>query len=150
MCLYCQLSSPDATERAWASASISNLIVSSSTNLRLLLSKGAVAGLIKLLSDEKREVVEEALGTLRQISFCLVSNGYLSVYRNLCTVELDVCQEYVQYDILTPLSKLLPNIVTVIDDVIKDTPLRDEEDQDRRMGIWDVAENFICFIWSLG
>lgn len=68
----------------------------------------------------------------------------------MCTVELDVCQEYVQYDILTPLSKLLPNIVAVIDDVIKDTPLRDEEDQDRRMGIWDVAENFICIIWSLG
>ncbi|ORE09803.1 ARM repeat-containing protein [Rhizopus microsporus var. microsporus] len=129
-----KLSSPDATERAWAAASISNLIVSSSTNLKLLLSKGAVVGLIKLLSDEKREVVEEALGTLR----------------NLCTVELDVCQEYVQYDILTPLSKLLPNITAVINDVIKDTPLRDEEDQDRRMGIWDVAENFICIIWSLG
>lgn len=37
----------------------------SDENLKLLLSKGVVGSLIKLLGDETREVVEEALGTLR-------------------------------------------------------------------------------------
>jgi len=39
--------------------------MSNDANLKLLLSKGVVGGLIKLLSDGTREVVEEALGTLR-------------------------------------------------------------------------------------
>jgi hypothetical protein len=39
--------------------------MSSDANLKLLLSKGIVSSLIKLLNDETREVVEEALGTLR-------------------------------------------------------------------------------------
>jgi hypothetical protein len=59
------LASPDATERGWAAACISNLIMSSDANLKLLLSKGVVGSLIKLLTDDTREVAEEALGTLR-------------------------------------------------------------------------------------
>ncbi|KAG1468335.1 hypothetical protein G6F56_003891 [Rhizopus delemar] len=128
-----KLSSPDATERGWAAASISNLILSKDVNLKLVLSNGVVGSLIKLLSDEKREVVEEALGTLR----------------NMCTVEPEVCEEYFQKDILTSLSNLLPDISNVIDCVLKNTPISDHADQDKRNSIWDVAENFIYIIWTL-
>lgn len=62
-----QLTAPDATERGWAAACISNLIMSSDANLKLFLSKGVVGKLINLLSDNTREVVEEALGTLRYV-----------------------------------------------------------------------------------
>ncbi|KAI8644157.1 armadillo-type protein [Parasitella parasitica] len=128
-----KLSSPDATERGWAASSVSNLIMSNRQNLNLLLSKGVVGGLIRLLSDTTREVVEEALGTLR----------------NLCAVDPDVCQEYFSKDILTPLSSMLPQISQIIDLVLTNAPLVDTADQDRRSSIWDVAENFICIIWSL-
>ncbi|KAI7904755.1 armadillo-type protein [Cokeromyces recurvatus] len=128
-----KLSSIDSTERGWAAACVSNLVMSNPANLKLLLSKGVVGQLIKLLSDETREVVEEALGTLR----------------NLCTVDPDVCQEYFAKDILTPLSALLPQISQTIDLVLKDAPLVDKADQDKRTSVWDVAENFIYIIWSL-
>ncbi|CAO3613695.1 unnamed protein product [Mucor fragilis] len=128
-----KLSSPDATERGWAAACISNLVLSNDANLKLLLSKGVVGGLIKLLSDDTREVVEEALGTLR----------------NLCAVDPDVCQEYFSKDILTPLSNMLPQISQIIDLVLTNAPLADTADHDRRSTIWDVAENFICIIWGL-
>lgn len=128
-----KLNSPDSTERGWAAACISNLIMASDANLKLLLSKGVVGSLIKLLSDDTREVVEEALGTLR----------------NMCSVDPEVCQEYFAKDILTPLSVMLPQISQVIDLVLKDAPLADTADQDRRSSIWDVAENFIYIIWSL-
>ncbi|KAI9364803.1 armadillo-type protein [Pilaira anomala] len=128
-----KLTSPDATERGWAAACVSNLIMGSDANLKLLLSKGVVGSLINLLGDDTREVVEEALGTLR----------------NLCALEPDVCQEYFAKDILTPLSLILPQISQVIDLVLRDAPLVDNSDQDRRSSIWDVAENFIYIIWSL-
>ncbi|KAI9247342.1 armadillo-type protein [Sporodiniella umbellata] len=128
-----KLSSPDATERGWAAASISNLVLSSNANLKLVLSNGGVGGLIKLLSDEKREVIEEALGTLR----------------NMCTVEPDVCQEYFQKDIIGSLAKLLPDIICVIDNTLKNTPVSDHADQDKRTSIWDVTENFIYIVWTL-
>ncbi|GAA5801878.1 hypothetical protein HPULCUR_007335 [Helicostylum pulchrum] len=128
-----KLASLDATERGWAAACVSNLIMGSDENLKLLLSKGVVGSLIKLLSDETREVVEEALGTLR----------------NLCALEPEVCQEYFSKDILTPLGVILPQISQVIDLVLRDAPFVDNADQDRRSSIWDVAENFIYIIWSL-
>ncbi|KAI8094205.1 armadillo-type protein [Thamnidium elegans] len=128
-----KLTSLDATERGWAAACVSNLIMGSDENLKLLLSKGVVGSLIKLLSDETREVVEEALGTLR----------------NLCALEPEVCQEYFAKDILTPLGVILPQISQVIDLVLRNAPFVDNADQDRRSSIWDVAENFIYIIWSL-
>ncbi|KAG1051768.1 hypothetical protein G6F43_006048 [Rhizopus delemar] len=129
-----KFTSPDAAERAWAAASISNLILSNDTYLKLFLSKGVVGSLINLLSDEKREVVEEALGTLR----------------NMCTIEPEVCQEFFQKNILTALNNLLPDISHVIDCVLKDAPLSDLADQDKRTSIWDVTENVIYIIWTLG
>ncbi|KAI7895572.1 armadillo-type protein [Mucor mucedo] len=128
-----KLSSPDATERGWAAACVSNLILANHDNLKLLLPKGVVGLLIKLLSDDVHEVVEEALGTLR----------------NMCSVDPEVCREYFSKDILTPLSVMLPQISQVIDSVLKDTPFVDTVDQDKRSAIWDVAENFIYIIWSL-
>jgi hypothetical protein len=59
------LTSADTNERIWAVASISQLIMSNSANLKLVYSSGLVDSLIKLLGDEQREVVEETLGTLR-------------------------------------------------------------------------------------
>ncbi|KAI8372651.1 armadillo-type protein [Choanephora cucurbitarum] len=128
-----KLSSLDATERGWAASSISHLVLSSPNNLKLLLSRGVVGSLIQLLNDQSREVVEEALGTLR----------------NLCAVDPDVTKEYFSKDILTPLSTLLPQISQVIDLVLSDAPIADAQDQDRRGSIWDVAENYIYIIWSL-
>ncbi|KAI8975665.1 armadillo-type protein [Mycotypha africana] len=128
-----KLSSQDATERAWSAACISNLVLSNTANLKLLLSKGIVAQLIKLLGDDSREVVEESLGTLR----------------NICSIDPAVCHEYFAKGILTPLSAMLPQISHIIDLVLKDASLADEADQDRRTSIWDVAENFIYIIWSL-
>ncbi|KAI9473535.1 MAG: armadillo-type protein [Benjaminiella poitrasii] len=127
-----KLSSLNSTERGWAAACVSNFATSNPANLKLLLSKGIVGRLIQLLSDDTREVVEEALGALR----------------NICAVDPDVCQEYFAKDILTPLSALLPQISQTIDLVLKDAPLADIADQDRRSAVWDVAENFIYIIWS--
>jgi hypothetical protein len=64
-------------------------------------------------------------------------------------VDPDIAQEYFTKDILTPLSAMLPQIAGVIDLVLKDAPLADTADHDRRTSIWDVAENFIYIIWSL-
>ncbi|KAF7721012.1 hypothetical protein EC973_005562 [Apophysomyces ossiformis] len=128
-----KLSSPDSTERAWSAACISNLIMAGSATRKLLLSKGIIPTLIERLTDNQQEVVEEALGTLR----------------NLVAVEPEVAKEYYSRDILTPLATLLPKISNTIDLVLTNAPFADEADQERRRTVWDVAENFIYLIWSI-
>ncbi|KAG0166448.1 hypothetical protein DFQ28_007283 [Apophysomyces sp. BC1034] len=128
-----KLSSPDSTERAWSAACISNLVMAGSSTRKLLLSKGIVATLIERLTDSHQEVVEEALGTLR----------------NLVAVDPDVAKDYYARDILTPLAALLPKISNTINLVLTDAPFADEADQERRRTVWDVAENFVYLIWSI-
>lgn len=43
----------------------------------------------------------------------------------------------------------MSQITSTIDAVLKNAPLADEADQDRRRTIWDVAENFIHIVWSI-
>ncbi|KAI9266494.1 armadillo-type protein [Phascolomyces articulosus] len=128
-----KLSSPDATDRAWAAACVSNLVMAGPSVRKLLLSKGTVPLLLERLSDNQYEVLEESMGALR----------------NLVSVDPEVAKEYYKRDILTPFSVLLPKISQTIDLVLQNAPLTDEGDQDRRRTVWDLAENFIYVIWSL-
>ncbi|CAO3617277.1 unnamed protein product [Cunninghamella blakesleeana] len=128
-----QLSSIKPEERAWAAACISNLLMSNESTCQLLLSNRIVIKLIERLTDDSREVVEEALGTLR----------------NLASVEPSIVKEYYNRDILTPLSALLPQITQTIDRVLKKEPPVDEADKEERLSIWDFAENFIYIIWAI-
>ncbi|KAI7856788.1 armadillo-type protein [Circinella umbellata] len=128
-----KLSSPDATERAWAAACISNLVMAGPSVRKLLLSKGTVPLLLERLSDSQYEVLEESMGALR----------------NLVSVDPEVAKEYFKRDIITSFSTLLPKISQTIDLVLQNAPLTDEADQDRRRTIWDLAENFIYVIWSV-
>ncbi|KAG2225776.1 hypothetical protein INT45_011444 [Circinella minor] len=128
-----KLSSPDATERAWAAACVSNLVMAGPSVRKLLLSKGTVPLLLERLSDSQYEVLEESMGALR----------------NLVSVDPEVAKEYFKRDIITSFSTLLPKISQTIDLVLQNAPLTDEADQDRRRTIWDLAENFIYVIWSV-
>ncbi|CEP07957.1 hypothetical protein [Parasitella parasitica] len=128
-----RLSSEDPTERAWAAACISNLILANAATRKLLLSKGIVSTLIQRLADPQQEVRDESLGALR----------------NIASVEETVAKEYYTRNIMEPLSALLPQITQTIDMVLKKAPLEDEADGDRRKSIWDVTENFIYIIWCI-
>ncbi|KAI8138967.1 armadillo-type protein [Fennellomyces sp. T-0311] len=128
-----KLSNPDANERAWAAACVSNLVMAGPSVRKLMLSKGTVPLLLALLSDEQYEVLEESMGALR----------------NLVSVDPEVAKEYYKRDILTPLSVLLPKISHTIDLVLQKAPYTDEGDEGRRRTIWDLAENFIYVIWSI-
>lgn len=89
-----QLSSPDPSDRAWAAACVSNLIMAGSSVRKLLLSKGVIPLLLERLNDMQYEVLEESLGALR----------------NLAAVEPSVAREYYNRDILTALGALLPKV----------------------------------------
>ncbi|CAO0800124.1 unnamed protein product [Mucor circinelloides] len=128
-----RLSSENPTERAWAAACISNLILANASTRKLLLSKGIVPILIQRLSDPQQEVRDESLGALR----------------NIASVDNTVAKEYYTRNIMEPLSALLPQIIHTIDLVLKRAPLEDEADGDRRKSIWDVTENFIYIIWCI-
>ncbi|KAI7877836.1 ARM repeat-containing protein [Lichtheimia hyalospora FSU 10163] len=128
-----KLTSPDAGERAWAAACVSNLIMAGASVRKLLLSKGVIPLLLERLTDGQQEVLEESLGALR----------------NLVAVDPSVAREYYTRDILTPLAALLPKITQTLDQVLSDAPIVDEEDKGRRRTIWDTAENFIYIIWSI-
>ncbi|KAI8336346.1 armadillo-type protein [Chlamydoabsidia padenii] len=128
-----KLNSPTPADRAWAASCISNLIMSNESTRQLLLSKRIVVSLIERLTDDNQEVIEEVLGTLR----------------NLASVESTVVKEYYNRDILTPLASLLPRISHTLDNVLKNAPLEDVTDKERRQSIWDFAENFIYIIWAI-
>ncbi|CEG78122.1 hypothetical protein RMATCC62417_12775 [Rhizopus microsporus] len=117
-----KLTCDDATERAWAAACVSNLVISDASTRKVLLSKGIVPLLIERLGDDQQEVRDEALGALR----------------NLASVDHTVANEYYNRNIMQPLSTLLPQISQTIDDMIKGTPIQDDQDADRRRSIWDV------------
>ncbi|KAI9301750.1 armadillo-type protein [Cunninghamella echinulata] len=128
-----QLSSVKPEERAWAAACISNLLMSNEATRDLLLGNRIVVKLIERLTDDSREVVEEVLGTLR----------------NLASVAPTVVKEYYNRDILTHLSGLLPQLTQTLDRVLKKEPFVDEADKEQRVSIWDFAENFIYIIWAI-
>ncbi|KAI8380805.1 armadillo-type protein [Blakeslea trispora] len=128
-----RLSCDNPTERAWAAACISNLILSNAQTRKLLLTKGIVPILIQRLSDSHQEVRDESLGTLR----------------NLASVDTTVPKEYYSRNIMEPLSHMLPQIAATIHKVIQQQPIEDEADQERRLSIWDVTENFISIIWCI-
>ncbi|KAI9488024.1 armadillo-type protein [Zychaea mexicana] len=116
-----KLSAPDATERAWAAACVSNLVMAGTSVRKLLLSKGTIPLLLERLSDDQYEVLEESMGALRLV-FC---KGIFQA-------------RYPQ-----------SAISHTIDLVLQNAPLADEADQDRRRTIWDLAENFIYVVWSI-
>ncbi|ORX43716.1 ARM repeat-containing protein [Hesseltinella vesiculosa] len=128
-----KLSSADAGERSWAAACISNLVMSGESTRKLVLSKRIVPVLLERLTDDNQEVIEECLGTLR----------------NLASVEPTLVREYYNRDILTVLASLLPRITETIDLVLKNAPVKDEADKERRQSIWDFAENYIYIIWGI-
>ncbi|KAI8326715.1 armadillo-type protein [Choanephora cucurbitarum] len=128
-----RLSCDNPTERAWAAACISNLILSNAQTRKILLTKGIVPRLIERLGDSHQEVRDESLGTLR----------------NLASVDTTVSKEYYTRNIMEPLSHMLPQIANTINAVIQKEPIQDEADQERRNSIWDVAENFIYIIWCI-
>ncbi|KAI7868433.1 armadillo-type protein [Spinellus fusiger] len=115
-----KLSSPDPAERAWSAACISNLVMAGATTRKLLLSKGIVPTLIQRLTDNQQDVVEESLAN-----------------------------DYFARDILTPMIAMLPKISQTIDLVLRNAPVENEEDKDRRRTVWDLAENFIYILWNI-
>ncbi|KAI8987049.1 armadillo-type protein [Pilobolus umbonatus] len=128
-----KLTSDDPTNRIWAAACISNLILSNAATRKLMLSKGVVPLLINCLEDSVPEVREESLGTLR----------------NLIAVESTIAKEYYSRHILDKLTPLLSEISGTIDRVVQDAPIIDEEDQHKRSSIWDFTENYISIVWSI-
>ncbi|KAI8085753.1 armadillo-type protein [Gilbertella persicaria] len=128
-----RLSCDNPTERAWAAACISNLVISNAQTRKILLTKGIVPTLIQRLGDNQQEVRDESLGALR----------------NLVSVDNTIAKEYYSRNIMEPLSMLLPQIANTINSIVQKEPIQDEADQNRRTTIWDVAENFIYIIWCI-
>ncbi|KAI8083106.1 armadillo-type protein [Halteromyces radiatus] len=131
--LIAKLNAPNAADRAWSASCISNLVMANESTRKLLLTNRIVVSLIERLTDDNQEVIEEVLGTLR----------------NLASVEPTIVKEYYNRDILTPLAALLPRISHTLDLVLKNAPLEDDTDKERRQTIWDFAENFIYIIWTI-
>ncbi|CAG8651743.1 7721_t:CDS:10, partial [Acaulospora morrowiae] len=120
-----QLSSPDATERAWAASSVSNLVMGDKNICRLLLSNDLIRFLIERLTDSVYEVISEVLGTF------------------------EVCAEMYDKDILTPLIPLVSKVSIIIDNILRDIPPESDPIEGTRKTIWTFAENIIYIIWSL-
>ncbi|CAG8521791.1 435_t:CDS:10 [Diversispora eburnea] len=129
-----QLSSPEATERAWAASSASNLVMGDSKTRYLLLSNNLISILIERLTDSVYEVVNEALGTLRNLT--IVDN-------------VEVCVEMYDKDILTPLMMLASKGGMIVDNILREMPPESDPIKDARKTIWNFIENIICIIWSL-
>ncbi|KAK9701950.1 hypothetical protein K7432_011483 [Basidiobolus ranarum] len=129
-----KLSAPEAADRAWAAAGVSNLLLSDPKTRRLLLSKNLVALLIERLTDDNIDVLVEAAGALR----------------NLASIGGDeVCGELFNKNILSPIQSLVPKVSDTINDILNEVPPRSEEEKERRKSIWDFSDNIICIIWSL-
>lgn len=60
-----QLGAVEANDRAWACAAISNVFQTSLKARKLLLSRGAIQGLVERISDPEPECILEATGALR-------------------------------------------------------------------------------------
>ncbi|RHZ51285.1 hypothetical protein Glove_481g103 [Diversispora epigaea] len=129
-----QLSSPKATERAWAASSASNLVMGDSKTRHLLLSNNLISILIERLTDSVYEVVNEALGTLRNLT--IVDN-------------VEVCVEMYDKNILTPLMMLASKGGMIVDNILREIPPESDPIEDARKTIWNFIENIICIIWSL-
>jgi Na+(H+)/acetate symporter ActP len=85
-----QLSAPDAADRVWACAAVSNLIQNDPSTRRLLQGKNIVGALVQRLTDSTEDVVVEAAGALRSvraIGFPLVSKFGLALA--LAAVDAD-------------------------------------------------------------
>lgn len=67
LCCFLQLSAPDAADRVWACAAVSNLIQNDPSTRRLLQGKNIVGALITRLTDSTEDVVVEAAGALRLV-----------------------------------------------------------------------------------
>jgi hypothetical protein len=62
-----QLAAPDAEDRVWACAAITNLIQNDPATRRLLQGKNIVGALIARLTDSVEDVVVESCGALRYV-----------------------------------------------------------------------------------
>ncbi|ORY01225.1 ARM repeat-containing protein [Basidiobolus meristosporus CBS 931.73] len=129
-----KLSAPEASDRAWAAAGVSNLLLSDPKTRRLLMSKNLVGLLIDRLTDDNIDVLVEAAGALR----------------NLASIGGDeVCGEMFNKNILSPIQGLVPKVSQIINDILGNVPASTEEEKEKRKSIWDFSDNIICIIWSL-
>ncbi|EJU02575.1 ARM repeat-containing protein [Dacryopinax primogenitus] len=128
-----KLSAPDAGDRTWACAAISNLISNDPGTRRLLQGKNVVGQLITRLSDSAEEVVVEASGALR----------------NLCIdggVELG--REMYNKNVLSPLKACVQKMSTTLDRIISDIPAEPAEIPARKL-VYPFAENVLTLFWCL-
>ncbi|KIK70596.1 hypothetical protein GYMLUDRAFT_65816 [Collybiopsis luxurians FD-317 M1] len=126
-----KMESPDASDRKWACAAVSNLIQNDPSTRRLLQGKNIVGALIARLTDSEDEVVVEAMGTLRNLC---IDGGY------------DICAEMYNKNILTPLKSFIPKISNVLSQYLEN-PKTTPENAQRLM--YDFADNVITTLWCL-
>ncbi|KAF8910080.1 armadillo-type protein [Gymnopilus junonius] len=126
-----KMEGPDAAERKWACAAVSNLIQNDPSTRRLLQGKNVVGALITRLTDTEEEVVVEAAGALRNLC---IDGGY------------DICAEMYNKNILAPLKMFIPKISTTLSQFL-DTPTSSPENV-RRI-VYDFADNVITTLWCL-
>ncbi|KAJ9076487.1 hypothetical protein DSO57_1025778 [Entomophthora muscae] len=130
-----KLGDTDAGNRAWAASAVSILATNDPITRKHLLASNVLGLLIALLNDPVREVMIEALGTLRNLS-ALDDTGIIT--------------EIFNKKIMVPLHKLMNTCSEVISKIIQGvTPQTDSEKEDYRV-CFQVAENVICLLWSLG
>ncbi|XP_035275864.1 HEAT repeat-containing protein 3 [Anguilla rostrata] len=125
-----KLQSPSADTREFACASISQ-IVQQSQAMPAFLQRDAVRCLGPLLLDRSLSVRETAAGALRNLSAC---GG------------VDVCEDMVKKDILTPLTALLRECCTGFD---SSSDLLPKSPKDQKNLVEAVANEAVNLLWNL-
>ncbi|KAI0216664.1 hypothetical protein L0F63_005725 [Massospora cicadina] len=132
----------DAGNRAWAASAVSVLACNDPVACKHLLASNVVGHLIGLLDDPNREVMVEALGTLR------VANNPGS---NLSALgDPGIVTELFNKKILVPLHKLMATCGEVISKLIQNVAPADDSEKDDYRVCFQVAENVVCILWSMG
>ncbi|CED85341.1 Armadillo-type fold [Phaffia rhodozyma] len=135
--ILAKLSAPEASDRVWACAAVTNLIQNDPGTRRLFQGKNVVGELITRLTDSVEDVVVEAAGALRNLC---IDGGY------------DLCAEVYNKGVLSPLTNLIQQITQTLNAIFSSEPLdakKDLEKITKRKLVFDLAENVITILWCL-
>jgi hypothetical protein len=114
------MESADPVERKWACVAVSNLIYNDPSTRRLLQGQNVVGTLIGRLTDSEEEVIVEAAGALRCVSFLFpillcarvtFHATFNTCNRNLCIDGgYEIGAEMYNKNILAPLAMFIPKV----------------------------------------
>ncbi|ORY72381.1 hypothetical protein BCR35DRAFT_307647 [Leucosporidium creatinivorum] len=149
-----KLRSDKPDERIWASAALSNILLTlPPVTLRLLLSKNLIGLLIERLTDAEESVAVEALGALRNLAVTSPSSIVSEMHNKrlllpLMSTHVPLLVPRVHEMLLPPAEPLKPTLPATAEQR-KQVDIQNAKNEQRRRMFWDWSENVFMLLWCL-